>query len=56
MTILYELPHDRLAPAQIPGILRTVLTGPWICSSDDIGEAMGMTVVRRTRSALSSWA
>ncbi|MET8448769.1 hypothetical protein [Streptomyces sp. NPDC005209] len=35
-----------MAPAYIPGILRTVLTGPQIYSSSDVGEAMGMTLIR----------
>ncbi|MEW2130352.1 hypothetical protein [Streptomyces sp. NPDC005435] len=45
-TFLYEIPHDSVAPYYIPGILRTVLSGPRFYSSGDIGEAMGMTVVR----------
>ncbi|MFJ9867623.1 hypothetical protein [Streptomyces sp. NPDC101165] len=32
MGFLYEIPNDTLAPAYIPGILRTVLTGLQMCS------------------------
>ncbi|MGD1222179.1 hypothetical protein AB9Q10_27595 [Streptomyces krungchingensis] len=46
MDFLYEIPHDTVAPYYIPGLLRTVLTGPQIYSSSDIDEAMGMTLVR----------
>lgn len=46
MNLLYEIPHDTVAPAYIPGILRTVLTGLQIYSSSDVGEAMGMTLIR----------
>ncbi|WP_149829807.1 hypothetical protein [Streptomyces tailanensis] len=35
-----------MAPAHIPGILRTVLTGTQIYSGDDISDALGMTVIR----------
>ncbi|MFF8785059.1 hypothetical protein [Streptomyces sp. NPDC015125] len=45
-TILYEIPHDTVAPAYLPGILRTALTGTQIYSSDDVGDAMGMTLIR----------
>ncbi|MFE9168207.1 hypothetical protein ACFYNZ_01550 [Streptomyces kebangsaanensis] len=45
-TFLYEIPHDTVTPYHIPGILRTVLAGTQLCSSSDIGEAMGMTVIR----------
>ncbi|MER0484911.1 hypothetical protein ABR737_42445 [Streptomyces sp. Edi2] len=43
---LYEIPHDTVAPAYLPGIMRTALTGTQIYSSDDVGEAMGMTLIR----------
>ncbi|MFF3617199.1 hypothetical protein [Streptomyces sp. NPDC002580] len=43
---LYEIPNDTVTPYRIPGLLRTVLTGPQIYSSSDVGEAMGMTLVR----------
>ncbi|MGW2741311.1 hypothetical protein [Streptomyces sp. NPDC001450] len=46
MRFLYEIPNDTVAPAYIPGILRTVLTGLQIYSSSDVGEAMGMTLIR----------
>ncbi|MFG2296478.1 hypothetical protein [Streptomyces sp. NPDC048603] len=45
-TFLYEIPHGTVAPCRIPGILRTVLAGTQLYSSSDIGEAMGMTVIR----------
>ncbi|KUM73420.1 hypothetical protein [Streptomyces curacoi] len=45
-TFLYEIPHDAVAPYCIPGILRTVLAGTRLYGSSDIGEAMGMTVIR----------
>ncbi|MFK4228118.1 hypothetical protein ACI2LP_34445, partial [Streptomyces sp. NPDC019890] len=45
-TFLYEIPHDTVAPAYIPGILRTVLAGTQLYSSDDISDAMGMTLIR----------
>ncbi|MEU8786284.1 hypothetical protein [Streptomyces sp. NPDC048637] len=45
--LLYEIPHETtVGPAYIPGILRTVLTGTQIYSSDDVSEAMGMTLIR----------
>ncbi|MHB9856484.1 hypothetical protein ACSYGO_45620 [Streptomyces krungchingensis] len=46
MDFLYEIPHDAVAPYCIPGLLRTVLTGPQIYSSSDVDEVMGMTLVR----------
>ncbi|MEU1202331.1 hypothetical protein ABZ446_39785 [Streptomyces sp. NPDC005813] len=46
MDFLYEIPNDTVAPYDIPGLLRTVLTGPQIYSSSDVDEAMGMTLVR----------
>ncbi|MEU9488958.1 hypothetical protein AB0D83_35890 [Streptomyces decoyicus] len=45
-TFLYEIPHDAVGPAYLPGILRTTLAGTQIYSSDDIGDAMGMTLIR----------
>lgn len=46
ITFLYEIPHDVVAPAYIPGILRTTLAGTQLYSSDDIGDVMGMTLIR----------
>ncbi|MBD9728020.1 hypothetical protein [Streptomyces caniscabiei] len=46
ITFLYEIPHDVVAPASIPGILRTTLAGTQLYSSSDIGEVMGMTLIR----------
>ncbi|WP_143074891.1 hypothetical protein [Streptomyces mangrovisoli] len=43
---LYEIPHDTVSPDDIPGLLRTVLAGPQLYSSSDVGEAMGMTLLR----------
>jgi hypothetical protein len=43
---LYEIPHDTVTPYHIPGLLRTVLTGPRLYSSSDVGEVMGMTLLR----------
>ncbi|WP_405411836.1 hypothetical protein [Streptomyces decoyicus] len=45
-TFLYEIPLGSVAPACIPGILRTILSGTQIYSSDDIGDVMGMTLIR----------
>lgn len=45
-TFLYEIPNDTVAPAYIPGILRTVLAGTQHYSSNDISDAIGMTVIR----------
>ncbi|WP_328876861.1 hypothetical protein [Streptomyces sp. NBC_00299] len=44
-TFHYEIPHDAVAPYYIPGLLRTVLAGTQLYGSDDISEAMGMTVI-----------
>ncbi|MFE7835033.1 hypothetical protein ACFU53_02835 [Streptomyces sp. NPDC057474] len=46
VTFLYEIPHDVVAPAQIPGILRTTLAGTQLYSSDDVSDLMGMTLIR----------
>ncbi|WP_060886991.1 hypothetical protein [Streptomyces caniscabiei] len=46
ITFLYEIPHDVVAPASVPGILRTTLAGTQLYSSGDIGEVMGMTLIR----------
>ncbi|MEU6096414.1 hypothetical protein [Streptomyces sp. NPDC047079] len=46
MTFLYEIPNDTVAPAYVPGILRTVLAGTQIYGSGDVSEAMGMTLIR----------
>ncbi|MFE0511062.1 hypothetical protein [Streptomyces sp. NPDC058964] len=43
---LYEIPNDTVTPYYIPGLLRTVLTGPQIYSSSDLGEVRGMTLIR----------
>jgi len=43
---LYEIPNDTVTPYHFPGLLRTVLTGPRIHSGGDVGEAMGMPLVR----------
>ncbi|WP_037619849.1 hypothetical protein [Streptomyces aureus] len=43
---LYEIPNGTVAPYSIPGLLRTVLTGPQLYSSSDVGEVMGMTLLR----------
>ncbi|SOE06509.1 hypothetical protein [Streptomyces sp. Ag109_G2-15] len=40
------LAGKRVAPGYVPGVLRAVLTGTQICSSSDVGEAMGMTLIR----------
>ncbi|MEV0186356.1 hypothetical protein AB0I54_45140 [Streptomyces sp. NPDC050625] len=45
-TFLYEIPNDTVAPAYIPGLLRTVLGGTQYYSSDDIGDVMGTTLIR----------
>lgn len=45
-SFLYEIPHDTVPPYYIPGMLRTVLTGPQIYSSSDVDEVMGMTLIR----------
>jgi hypothetical protein len=45
-TFLYEIPNDTVAPAYIPGILRTVLAGTRYYISDDISDALVMTVIR----------
>ncbi|MEW2260408.1 hypothetical protein [Streptomyces sp. NPDC047869] len=45
-SFLYEIPHDTVTPYYIPGVLRTVLTGPQIYSSSDVDEVMGMTLIR----------
>lgn len=46
MNLLYEIPNDTVTPYWIPGLLRTVLTGPQIYSSSDVDEVMGMTLIR----------
>ncbi|MFG2380321.1 hypothetical protein [Streptomyces avermitilis] len=43
---LYEVPNDTVTPYYIPGLLRTVLTGPQIYSSSEVSEVMGMTLIR----------
>ncbi|WP_326623283.1 hypothetical protein OG863_40165 [Streptomyces decoyicus] len=45
-TFLYEIPHDAVAPAYIPRILRTTLAGTQLYSSDDVSSTMGMTLIR----------
>ncbi|MFE2584928.1 hypothetical protein [Streptomyces sp. NPDC059378] len=46
MDLLYEIPHDTVTPYYVPGLLRTVLSGLQLYSSSDIGEVMGMTLIR----------
>ncbi|MEU6366166.1 hypothetical protein ABZ876_10485 [Streptomyces sp. NPDC046931] len=46
MTFLHETPNDTVAPAYLPGILRTVLAGTRIHGSSDVSDAMGMTLIR----------
>ncbi|MFJ8802910.1 hypothetical protein [Streptomyces sp. NPDC102487] len=46
MDLLYEIPNDTVTPYWIPGLLRTVLTGPQMYSSSDVGEVMGMPLIR----------
>ncbi|WP_200307693.1 hypothetical protein [Streptomyces adelaidensis] len=46
ITFLYEIPHDLVAPAHIPRILRTTLAGTQLYSSDEISDVMGMTLIR----------
>ncbi|MFJ7966077.1 hypothetical protein [Streptomyces sp. NPDC096324] len=43
---LYEIPNDTVTPYYIPGLLRAVLAGPQLYSNDDVGEAIGMTLIR----------
>lgn len=43
---LYEIPNDAVAPYYVPGLLRSVLSGPQVYSSSDVGEVMGMTLIR----------
>ncbi|WP_326694930.1 hypothetical protein OG709_10490 [Streptomyces sp. NBC_01267] len=43
---LYEIPHDTVAPARIPGVLRAVLSGTQIYGSGDVSDVLGMTLVR----------
>ncbi|MFE4534691.1 hypothetical protein ACFRKB_06360 [Streptomyces scopuliridis] len=45
-TFLYEIPHDTVAPAHIPGVLRAVLSETQFYSSGDVGEVLGMTLLR----------
>ncbi|MGW7301862.1 hypothetical protein [Streptomyces sp. NPDC054829] len=44
--VLYEIPHDSVAPYWIPGILRTVLTRRGVHAGGGPDEVMGMAVVR----------
>ncbi|MFE4701140.1 hypothetical protein ACFRIC_29185 [Streptomyces sp. NPDC056738] len=44
--LLYEIPDDTVTPYWIPGLLRTVLTGPRTYGSGDVDEVMGMTLIR----------
>lgn len=43
---LYEIPNDTVTPYYVPGLLRSVLTGPQLHSSSDVEEVMGMTLIR----------
>ncbi|MFD8370905.1 hypothetical protein ACFV2Z_09030 [Streptomyces sp. NPDC059688] len=43
---LYEIPNDAVTPYYVPGLLRTVLTGPQLHSSSDVDEVMGMALIR----------
>ncbi|MFG2437919.1 hypothetical protein [Streptomyces sp. NPDC048508] len=43
---LYEIPNDTVTPYYVPGLLRSVLTGPQLYSSSDTDEVMGMTLIR----------
>lgn len=43
---LYEIPNDTVTPDNVPGLLRSVLTGPQLYSSSDVDEVMGMTLIR----------
>ncbi|MEU8795018.1 hypothetical protein [Streptomyces sp. NPDC048643] len=43
---LYEIPNDIVTPYNVPGLLRTVLSGPQLYSSSDVNEVMGMTLIR----------
>ncbi|KIF76879.1 hypothetical protein QR77_29540 [Streptomyces sp. 150FB] len=45
-TFLYEIPHDIVGPAWIPGILRAVLSGTQLHGSSDVSKAFGMTLIR----------
>ncbi|MGW6602095.1 hypothetical protein [Streptomyces sp. NPDC055036] len=45
-TFLYEIPHDTVAPARIPGVLRTILSETRFYGSGDVGEVLGMTLFR----------
>ncbi|MFD7874672.1 hypothetical protein ACFV5G_11280 [Streptomyces sp. NPDC059766] len=46
MDLLYEIPLDTVTPYHVPGLLRTVLSGLQLYSNSDIGEVMGMTLIR----------
>ncbi|MFJ6725710.1 hypothetical protein ACIQPQ_12405 [Streptomyces sp. NPDC091281] len=43
---LYEIPHGAVSTYALPGLLRAVLTGRRLHSSSDVGEVMGMTLIR----------
>ncbi|MEV8395018.1 MULTISPECIES: hypothetical protein [unclassified Streptomyces] len=45
-TFLYEIPHDTVAPARIPGVLRAILSETRFYGSGDVGEVLGMTLFR----------
>ncbi|MEV6418435.1 hypothetical protein [Streptomyces sp. NPDC051662] len=45
-TFLYEIPHDCVAPARIPGILRAVMSETRFYGSGDVGDVLGMTLLR----------
>ncbi|WP_221351542.1 hypothetical protein [Streptomyces beigongshangae] len=35
-----------MTPYSVPGLLRAVLTGPQLYSSSDVGEVLGMRLIR----------
>ncbi|MEV6019655.1 MULTISPECIES: hypothetical protein [unclassified Streptomyces] len=43
---LYEIPNDTVTPYYVPGLLRALLSGPQLHGNGDVGEAMGMTLIR----------
>ncbi|MFE4366803.1 hypothetical protein ACFRMN_00850 [Streptomyces sp. NPDC056835] len=45
-TFLYEIPHDSVAPARIPGVLRAILSEPQFYGSGDVSDVLGMTLFR----------
>ncbi|WP_326813214.1 hypothetical protein OIE62_05725 [Streptomyces scopuliridis] len=45
-TFLYEIPHDSVAPARIPGILRAIMSDTQFYGSGDVSDVLGMTLFR----------